>query len=82
MKAHLFGYLFSRESLSYVDRELTTMSTLSALDGVDGQLTSHMSINRNLGLSKKELQRVADTLRKNNIPKSAENIERILEKIN
>ena len=82
LKAHLFGYLFSRENLSYVNRELTTVSTLSALDGVDAQLASHMNISRNLGLSKAELQKVADTLRKNNILKSAENIERILEKIN
>ena len=58
------------------------VKTLLVLDGVDSQLASHMNISRNLGLSKVELQKVADTLRKNNILKSAENIERILGKIN
>lgn len=46
LKAHLFGYLFSRNNLSYLDRELVTIATLSALANVNNQLKSHLKMMR------------------------------------
>ena len=82
LKAHLFGYLFSRKNLSFINRELTTISTLASLDGVDGQLNSHLNINKNLGLDKTEINKIIQTLGENNLQKSAENMKRVLEKNN
>ena len=62
LKAQLFGYLFSRENLSYVDRELTAMSTIAAQNGVEKQLRSHLAISRNLGLNDEKLDRIVDIL--------------------
>ncbi|OOF58173.1 cupin domain-containing carboxymuconolactone decarboxylase family protein [Rodentibacter myodis] len=62
LKAHLFGYLFSRNSLSTVNRELVAVATLAALETVPNQLRSHFSILKNLGLSQTELQRVISEL--------------------
>lgn len=65
LKAHLFGYLFSRDNLSYVNRELVTISTLSALGNVNNQLRSHLKIAGNLGLDQHQMQKVIETLKTN-----------------
>ncbi|MGR6981979.1 cupin domain-containing carboxymuconolactone decarboxylase family protein [Testudinibacter sp. P27/CKL/0425] len=64
LKAHLFGYLFSREQLSSVNRQLVTVSTLSALGNVQPQLASHVRNTQNLGVSQAELARLADVLQR------------------
>ncbi len=63
LKAHLFGYLFSRDNLSYIDRELVTIATLAALGNVNSQLTSHFKVVQNLGLKDSQLQQIIDTLK-------------------
>ena len=42
LKAHLFGYLFSRDNLSAGNRKLVTVSTLASLETVQNQLRSHL----------------------------------------
>ena len=64
LKAHLFGYLFSRDNLSALNRELVTVSTLAGLETVQPQLRSHLTILNNLGLNETELQRIISTLAK------------------
>lgn len=54
LKAHLSGDIFARNNLTYADRELVTVSALSALDGVKPQLKSHISGAINIGLSEAE----------------------------
>lgn len=63
LKAHLFGYLFSRDNLSYIDRELVTIATLAALGNVNSQLTSHFKVVQNLGLKDSQLQQIIITLK-------------------
>lgn len=65
LKAHLFGYLFSRDNLSYLDRELVTISTLSALGNVNNQLRSHLKIAGNLGVNASQMQKIIQTLNTN-----------------
>ena len=64
LKAHLFGYLFARDNLNYVNRELVTVSTIAALGKADAQLHSHLGITQKLGIDAKQLQRVFDVLEK------------------
>ncbi|RIY33346.1 hypothetical protein CJP74_02090 [Psittacicella melopsittaci] len=55
LKAHLFGYLFSRqEILPALERELITVSTLAALENVQPQLRGHLFAVKNLGYSQEQ----------------------------
>ena len=56
LKAHLFGDIFARNNLSYADREIVTVSAISALPGCEPQLTAHVSGARNMGVSDEELR--------------------------
>jgi len=73
LKSHLFGYLFSRDNLSYVDRELTTIATLAAVGNVNSQLISHLQVAGNLGVSRQQLQRVIAILDRKVDPVVAKN---------
>lgn len=80
LKAHLFDYLFSRDNLSVVNRELVTVSTLASLETVQNQLRSHLGILKNLGLNKTELKRVIDEIRQQN-PTAADKADEVLQQI-
>ena len=56
LKSHLFGYLFSREMLSPVDRELITLASLIGIGKSEAQLRSHLGILRHLGVSDEQLR--------------------------
>lgn len=55
LKEHLFGDIFERDVLSYQDRELTTLSALINLGGVDPMIRGHMSIAMNIGITEAQL---------------------------
>lgn len=80
LKAHLFGYLFSRDNLSAVNRELVTVSTLASLETVQNQLRSHLGILKNLGLNETELKRVVDEIRQQN-PTAADKAGEVLQQV-
>ena len=62
LKAHLFGDIFSRNNLTFADRELVTVSALSALEGVDPQRKSHAAGSMRMGLTEAELRSIPLTL--------------------
>lgn len=62
LKAHLFGYLFSQDNLSPLEREIVVVSTLSAMGDVNAQLRSHLRITRNLGVDATQMQKIISTL--------------------
>lgn len=62
LKTHLFGDIFARDNLDWPSRELATVAALSALEGVDSQLLSHIRISLNVGLTVGQLRQLADTL--------------------
>jgi len=64
LKAHLFGDIFERDNLDWQSREVATVSMLSALQGVESQLQSHLRISRNVGLTAGQLGQLADVLEK------------------
>jgi alkylhydroperoxidase/carboxymuconolactone decarboxylase family protein YurZ len=62
LKAHLFGDIFARDNLDWKSRELATVAALSALQGVESQLLSHIRISLNIGLTVDQLRQLADAL--------------------
>ncbi len=56
LKAHLFGDIFARNNLSFADREIVTVSAISALPGCEPQLIAHVSGARNMGVKDAELR--------------------------
>lgn len=58
LKAHLFGDIFARDNLTYPERELVTVSALSALEGCGSQLKSHINGAKNMGLSDAEIRSI------------------------
>jgi 4-carboxymuconolactone decarboxylase len=58
LKEHLFADIFSRDVLTYQQRELATISVLSALEGVAPQLQFHLAVGLNICLSEKQLLEV------------------------
>ena len=81
LKAHLFGYLFSRDNLGYLERELVVVSTLAALGDVNAQLTSHLRITRNLGVDNTQMQRIMKTLEQDVDPAVARNAQQVLQQL-
>lgn len=77
LKAHLFGYLFSRNNLSPLNRELVVLATLSSLGGVDSQLSSHLRISQNLGVDDLQMQRLIHTLATQVGSKTAHDFQRV-----
>ena len=51
LKAHLFGDIFARNNLTFADREVVTVSAISALPGCEPQLQAHVSGARNMEVS-------------------------------
>lgn len=62
LKAHLFGYLFSQDNLSPLEREIVVVSTLSAMGDVNAQLRSHLRITQNLGIDAAQMQKIMNVL--------------------
>ena len=56
LKEHLFSDIFERDVLSYAQRELVTVSVLTAIGGVEPMLRSHLGICLNIGITSVQLQ--------------------------
>lgn len=56
LKEHLFADIFERDVLSYADRELTTISVLISIGGVEPMMQSHMGIGLRTGLTESQLR--------------------------
>lgn len=59
LKEHLFADLFSRDVLTFAERELTTISVLIALGkGVEPMLGSHLGLTLKQGVTKNQIEEV------------------------
>lgn len=56
LKEHLFADIFERDVLSHADRELTTISVLTSIGGVEPMLQSHLGICLRVGLTEPQLE--------------------------
>jgi quercetin dioxygenase-like cupin family protein/alkylhydroperoxidase/carboxymuconolactone decarboxylase family protein YurZ len=55
LKEHLFTDIFERDVLNFQDRELATISALTAMDGVTSQLQGHRFMGLHTGLTQTQL---------------------------
>lgn len=55
LKEHLFADIFERDILTFAERELVTISVLSAIGGAEPMLKSHLAICLNVGLTPAQL---------------------------
>ena len=62
LKAHLFGDIFARDILTFPEREIVTVSALSAINGVEPQLKAHINGAKNMGLSDAEIHAIPAVL--------------------
>lgn len=62
LKAHLFGDIFARTTLTYAQRELTTVSAIAALEGCESQLMAHIAGALRMGVSQEELRGIPNVL--------------------
>jgi alkylhydroperoxidase/carboxymuconolactone decarboxylase family protein YurZ len=64
LKEHLFADIFESDVLTYAQRELATISALSAMTGLAAQLQAHVAIGKNTGLTGSQLLQAADVIEK------------------
>jgi 4-carboxymuconolactone decarboxylase len=64
LKEHLFADLFTRDILSYSDREIATIAALINLGGVEPMMQSHMRIALNIGLNESKLDQLVAIIEK------------------
>lgn len=63
LQSHLFGDIFARDNLDWQSRELATVGALAATPGIEAQLLSHTRASLRVGLTRGQLQHLAQILR-------------------
>jgi alkylhydroperoxidase/carboxymuconolactone decarboxylase family protein YurZ len=81
LKEHLFADIFERDVLTYSQRELVTISVLSAIGGVEPMLRSHLSICLNVGLSPDQLNEFVVILKSTVGEKEAKAAQSVLNEV-
>ncbi|MGA6119136.1 carboxymuconolactone decarboxylase family protein [Sphingobacterium anhuiense] len=79
LKEHLFADIFDRDILSYVDRELVTVSSLASLN--DPFVRSHIGGALNVGVTESQLQGVFDIIEDKIGKKEADNSRTVLAEV-
>jgi alkylhydroperoxidase/carboxymuconolactone decarboxylase family protein YurZ len=79
LKEHLFADIFERDVLTYAQRELVTVSVLSAIGGAEPMLRSHLGICLNVGLTPGQLNEFAGIIKSTAGKKEAKVVRFILD---
>jgi len=81
LKEHLFADIFERNILSYAERELVTISVLSAIGKAEPMLRSHFAICLNVGLTPGQLNEYVEIIRSTLSDSAAENAMAVLNEV-
>lgn len=81
LKEHLFADIFDSDVLSYQQRELATIAALAAMQGVEPQLQSHLTMGMNTGLTENQLKQIFSVIETHIGKKQAEIAKQVLLKI-
>jgi alkylhydroperoxidase/carboxymuconolactone decarboxylase family protein YurZ len=82
LKEHLFADLFSRDVLTFAERELTTISVLIALGkGVEPMLGSHLSLTLKQGVSKNQIDEALALIEKSVSKEDADAARKVYSRI-
>ena len=58
LKAHLFGDIFARDTLTWREREIATLGALAARNDTEPQLKAHLKIGQNVGLKEETMREI------------------------
>ena len=78
LKEHLFADIFERDVLSYQDREITTITALVNLGGVEPMIKGHMGIALNIGITEIQIKELFDVIEYNIGKNDAESGRKVL----
>lgn len=81
LKEHLFADIFSRDVLTYRQRELVTISSLASMTGVESQLQFHMGAGLQVGLSEAQLNGLISLIETSVGKKQADTAQQVLTKV-
>jgi 4-carboxymuconolactone decarboxylase len=81
LKEHLFGDIFGRDNLDFQSREVTTISALASMEGVNPQLQAHFNIGFNVGLAEAQMKSLISVLEAKVGKKEAENASEVLNRV-
>ncbi|MFT3901786.1 MAG: carboxymuconolactone decarboxylase family protein [Niabella sp.] len=80
LKEHLFADIFVSDVLTFLQRELITISALASMSGTAGQLQAHIGMGINTGLTENQLIQAFDLIEKHIGKKQADEAKSILSK--
>jgi len=81
LKEHLFADIFERDVLTYIERELVTVSVLSSIGGVEPMLRSHLNLCLNVGLTPNQLQQFVGVIKSIVDKKEAQAAQKVLDEV-
>lgn len=81
LKEHLFADIFERDVLSFIDRELITISVLTSIGGVEPMLNSHLGICLNIGISPNQLNHFINLIQSEIGEKEAKEAKMVLDTV-
>ena len=81
LKEHLFADIFERDVLTYIERELVTVSVLSSIGGVEPMLRSHFNLCLNVGLTPNQLQQFVGVIKSAVGKKEGKTVQKVLEEV-
>ena len=81
LKEHLFADIFSRDVLTYQQRELVTISSLASMAGVESQLQFHLGAGLQVGLSEAQLKALVSLIETSVGKQQANRAQQVLTKV-
>lgn len=81
LKEHLFADIFERDVLGYAQRELVTISVISAIGDAEPMLQAHLGISLNVGISSEQLQAFITVIAPNIGKEKAEAAQNVLNEV-
>ena len=81
LKEHLFADIFERDVLTYAQRELVTISVISAIGDAEPMLKGHLTISLNVGLTPGQLQEFVKVIKSAIGEEKASDAQNVLDEI-
>lgn len=81
LKEHLFADLFDRDVLTFAERELVTISVISAIGGAEPMLRSHLAICLNVGFTPEQLNEFVGVIKLTIGKKAAIDAQTVLKEV-
>ncbi|RZK38755.1 MAG: carboxymuconolactone decarboxylase [Pedobacter sp.] len=81
LKEHLFADIFERDILTYAQRELVTISVISAIGDAEPMLQSHLAISLKIGISAVQLKEFIEVIQSKVGEKEASSARKVLDQV-